>query len=128
MNLTNQVLQNFYRKVVAPALSKVPMSVRGTVTEYYPEQNRCKVRFRDPNNRSTLEVVMPVMIMGGISNPGPFPGEEVMISFPGGNYTFGIILGVTDLNYSSSTRGRRQTHRRKGAWLPDSIGSREGEL
>ncbi len=128
MNLNNGILQTIYKKVVAPAIANVTKDVRGTVTEYYPEQKRCKVRFRDPNSRGICELVVPIQIQGGINHPGPFPGEDVQIVFPGGNYTFGYISGVLDLNYSSSTRGRRQTHRRKGSFIPDMIGERTGEL
>ena len=126
--MNSEFLQIIYNKVVAPALGKIPKEVRATVIEFYPKQKRCKVRFADPNSRNVIEQIVPVQISGGINHPGPFPGEEVQVRFPAGNYTQGYICGVLDLNYSSSTRNRNQNHFRQGSWMPDSIGSRTGEL
>lgn len=128
MNFTNPLHQAIYDRVVKPTLAQVPQKLRGTVLEFDDKYKRCKVQFRDPNTGSVRESVAPVTIAGGINNPGPFPGEEVLIEFPGNNYTFPVITGVLDLYYSASTRAMRQQLKRKGAFMPDSIGERMGLL
>lgn len=128
MNFANPLHQTIYEKVVKPALNARPDKVKGLVLEFYEEDKRCLVRFADPNTGSPIELVAPIQITGGINNPGPFAGEEVLIEFPGGNYTFPVITGVIDLYFRASTRARRQQLDRKGSFMPDGIGERMGRL
>lgn len=128
MYFSNPLHESIYQKIVKPAMSQVTQKIRGTVIKFHAKEKRCIIEFGDPNTGSLRRAYAPIQIAGGVNNPGPFPGEEVLIDFPSNNYTSPVITGVVDVYYSRCTRGLKQLLNRKGAFIPDDIGERTGEL
>jgi hypothetical protein len=109
-------------KVVEPMLRDRQHMIRGRVTRYNHIMNRATVV---TNNRYGLGKKefhgVPVQIgSGGVHSAGPFEGQDVWMTFVGGNILHPRIVSLADENYQFNTRESLR-HRRKGALIPDSL-------
>lgn len=120
----NPLQQAIKEKVVGPALQERKHMVYGKVMFYDNISNRATVEINNPYGagRRLLDAV-PVQIgSGGVHAAGPFAGDEVWVTFIGGNILYPRITALGDPTYETTTREKRMRHRRKGALVPDSLG------
>lgn len=119
----NPLQQAIKDKVVDPALKDRKHMVHGVVRFYDNHSNRATVEINNPygTGRRMLDAV-PVQIgSGGVHAAGPFEGDEVWVTFLGGNILYPRITAMGDPTYEDTTREARLRHRRKGALVPDSL-------
>lgn len=106
-------------------LNKKLSSVKGKVVAYSNEHNYAMVEINNPygGGLMLLELV-PVEIVGGIHIPGPFPGDEVWVSFTNGLLNLPKVVALADRDYKANFREKRLRHKKKGAHLPDGLSRR----
>jgi len=115
-------LHDKIRSIVQPMLNAIQRPLRGRVIAYSNANNVARVEVPSPVSAGTMVLDdVPVMVVGGMHTPGPFPGDEVWVIFVGGNLNLPIIIGVGDQRYGENTRENRIRHRRKGAYVPNKI-------
>lgn len=114
-------------EVVKPALNSRPKLTIGTVINYYKETNTADVYLLNANGLITTDLLphVPVSLVNGLNHCGPFPGQRVLIDFIDGQHGSPVIVGVVERAYDSATREHTQTHRRRGAFLPDALSERQ---
>lgn len=120
----NPFKQAILDEVVRPALSAVARPLLATVLSYDKATNMATITFNTPGMGAEATSVLPnvpVVLANGLNHCGPFPGQRVLVTFPGGHYNNPVITGVVDYVHAAGNRAHNQTHRGKGAFLPDAI-------
>jgi hypothetical protein len=123
----NKFKQAIMDEVVKPAINSIPRSIEGVVMDYRKSTNTAIVAITPPvggSSAATLLYNVPVAFSNGINHCGPFQGQRVLISFNSGHYNNPIITGIIDHIHQMDTREHKQTHRRRGAYLPDILCTR----
>lgn len=113
-------------EVVMPAVRSLPRLTVGIAVEYYKETNTADVYLVGPGGSMSTDFLphVPVVLVNGLNHCGPFPGQRVLIDYIDGQRGSPVIIGVLERAYDSATRKHNQTHRRRGAYLPDMISQR----
>lgn len=121
--MQSRLQEEIKNKVVDPILHDRHHMVKGTVLYYNNLMNRATVEIhnRVGPGRKRLDGVPVQLGGGGFHSAGPFKGDEVWVSFIGGNIFFPRVVALADENYEFNTRAERMRHRRKGSLVPDSI-------
>ena len=118
----NPLHEAIKEKIVQPMLKERLHTLRGKIVAYDNKLNRANVEIDNPYGvgKRTLEHVPLQIGSGGVHSAGPFVGDDVWVAFVDGNILNPKIIVLADEQYEHNTRQRMQ-HRRKGAFLPDSI-------
>lgn len=112
--------QLIHNTVVQPALKERLHQIKAKIEEYDNENNRAKISFVNPfgPGRKTIDNVPLQLGSGGVHSAGPYPGDEVWVSFINGNVNFPRITSLADEAYRYRTR-ENMRHTRKGSLIPD---------
>lgn len=88
--------------------------------------NRAKIIFKDPKGLGFINLEnVPIQLgSGGVHSAGPLIGDRVWVTFLNNSPLCPKIISLADESYEVNTREKTK-HTRKGAFIPDSICSRE---
>lgn len=116
MGLKRHIIEN----IVKPAERAYYDLVQGEIISYDGKRNKAKVEIVDPRGGGTLVLEnVPVQLgSGGVHSSGPFPGDDVWISFQNRNPLFPKIVSLADKDYKSNTR-ERFNHASAGGYVTD---------
>ncbi len=121
----NSVQKRLFETMVAPSL----LNVTGVRTAFIREISHitmlATIEFAEGGN-VPLEGV-PLVRQQGFHEPGPFPGDEVLVGFFNNETNAPVIVGSVDRFYAFQRRTQRDIHLRKGAGVPDAYAARTGE-
>jgi hypothetical protein len=122
-------LKEFIQKeIVQPQLDNYHQPVKAKVLGYNEVMNRATIQYKDsfqPNGYTVLSDVPVQLGSGGVHSAGPFYGDEVWVTFLGGDVKRPTIVALVDEGYAQRTRAQRYKHSRKGSYIADSICGRE---
>ena len=119
----NEIQKLIHKTVVTPALKERLHGARGYVVSRDHHHSTATVEFTSIHGEGkTVLDNVPIQIgSSGFHSAGPFPGDEVWISFMGGNILHPQITSIIDCQYYLKTREYRLRHNGKGTHLPDSF-------
>lgn len=118
--MSNPIHDAIRKSVLEPALKERLHTVKGRVLDYDNINNLAVVEISNPHGagKKTISGV-PVQIVGGHHQAGPFKDDHVWVSFMGGNLYYPRVTSIADEVYTNTTRPRLK-HTRQGAYIPDS--------
>ena len=111
-------------EIIKPEIGKNHQPVKAVILEYDNSTNRAQVMYKDSFQADGITQLFDVPLQigsGGSHSAGPFTGDEVWISFLGGDVKRPIIISLVDEDYENKTRGTRNKHMRKGSLMPNMI-------
>lgn len=114
------IAQAIKEKVVEPHDRQRFDLITGQVMSYDEETNTATICYKDSKTGGLMtQERVPVELSGlGIIASGPFPGDQVYLSFVNGNQLKPKVVAKTDEAYANYTRPLTK-HGRKGAFLTD---------
>src|SRR5205085_1377011 len=106
-------------KVVDPVLRDRVHPIKATIVSYNNYSNMARIRFLNPFGQGEKELgSVPLQLgSGGVHSAGPFPGDQVWVTFLHGNLTRPRIVSLADDNYYEGTREERLKHERQGTMI-----------
>ena len=119
----NPLQQSIKENVLDPILKERLHMSPGKVIRYNHVQHRADVEVRNPVSAGFRVLYdVPIMIgAGGVHGAALDEGDEVWVTYLGGNSMHPRITAMADQNYAETTRERKMRHTKKGALIPDSI-------
>lgn len=115
-------LQQSIKNLVTPMIEEKMQTKKGIILQYFKELNVCTVEIQNPKSSGKIKVEnVPVKMVGGMHVPGPFPGDEVWVSFMDAKLEMPYISGFTDSDYFNNTREKKFKHSNQGAFIPDAL-------
>ena len=114
--------------IVKPQMSNLTHPVKAMVMRLNDKDNRADIFYKDALQDGGITQLFDVPIQlgsGGSKSAGPFPGDEVWVTFGGGDVKRPQITALVDENYKNKTRETRMKHLRKGSLVPDMACGRE---
>lgn len=118
------IAQTIKTKVIEPHDRQRFDLITGQVMSYDEETNTATVCYKDAKSGGLMtQERVPVELSGlGIIPSGPFPGDQVYLSFMNGNQLKPKVVAKADESYANYTRPLTK-HGRKGAFLTDYLSS-----
>lgn len=115
-------LQNSIRDLIKPMFDEYIHPQKGFIKRYSSETHYADVETNNPHGVGTIVLrQVPVQLTPGIHLPGPFPGDEVWITFTGGKLNLPKITSFGDPMYAVNTRELGLKHDRHGAYVPNTL-------
>jgi hypothetical protein len=110
------------KKILEPYNNNIFDTILAKVTAYDNLKNRATITFNDPKNTGaiTLENVPVQLGSGGFHSAGPFPGDQVWVTFANKSLLQPKIVSLADERYQINTRNKLQ-HKKQGSYLTDRI-------
>lgn len=117
-------LNKAIKNVIEPTQKETVGMVVAQITFYDNTNNKADVKYDDPSSGGVVSLSgVPVEIPSlGVASSGPFPGDQVYVSFLNNNPTLPRIIGRADGDYKYYSR-KLYEHSRAGSQLSTSYGS-----
>ncbi|AOQ24722.1 hypothetical protein MTAT_04790 [Moorella thermoacetica] len=114
----NPAVRAIIEKAVKPVLESRHPDTSGRIIQYYPQTNTADIEI-NIGGAKLLRYDVPVPKQVGLIGRDPQPGDEVWVSFAGGDPGSPYITMLYDSNYLSRTRSTLKLQARSN--LPFSL-------